>query len=630
MSLSYRNRLKIFLTMFFLLSLSLACAVSDVPGISGGADNETSTEVEVDLDSSDGASTEEDNATIEELETEEPTAEDEPAAPTEEAEAAEEVEAEAVEEAAEDSSTPTEAPSGSADLAEDQIFILPGGTPPTMDPHLSGDATSAEYVVEIFSGLMAYDPDLNLIPDIAQDYTVSEDSLVYTFTIKEEAKFQDGKPIRAEDFKWSFERACDPATGSRTADTYLGDIIGCRDKLQGLVEAVEGVVVVDDLTLELTIDEPKGFFLAKMTYPTAYVLDQENVESSSTWFETPNGSGPFVLAEYAPDEGAIILDRNDNYYREPMPILERVIFLINAPLNLMTGYEEGLGSIGLDGFSYDTIPVGTSTLSAATDPNNPLSQEFVSTEELSVFYIGFNVNKPPFDDPLVRQALNLALDKERMVKLVFQGALPAANGIVPPTMPNYQNPDLSDFEFDPERALELIAESSYGDVTELPDITLNVSGTGGGVSALTEAVVESLKENLGLEVAVEQVDWPEFLEDLDTRPEMPYQMYQLGWVADYPDPQNFLEILFHSRSAQNHGQYNNPDVDVLLDEARGIQDIEERFAVYQEVEQLILEDAVWIPLYFSVESSLVKPYVQNFQNPPIKVPRFQYMSIAER
>jgi oligopeptide transport system substrate-binding protein len=333
------------------------------------------------------------------------------------------------------------------------------------------------------------------------------------------------------------------------------------------------------------------------------------------------------VAEYAPDEGVVILERNENFYGEPKPILERVIFLINAPLNPMNGYEEGLATLGLDDLYYDTIPVGTSSLSAVTDPNNPLSKEFVSTEELSIFYIGFNVNQPPFDDAKVRQAFNLALDKDRMVKLVFQGLVPAAKGIVPPTMPGYENPDLSDFGFDPERALELIAESSYGDVSELPEITLYVSGTGGEVDSLTEAVVESYKANLGLEISVEQTEWTDFLEDLDSKP-MPYQMYQLGWVADYPDPQNFLEILFHSDSAQNHGAYSNPEVDALLDKARAITDMEERLAVYQQAEQLILEDAAWVPLYFSVETALVKPYVQNFQNPPIKVPRFQYMSIA--
>jgi len=523
----------------------------------------------------------------------------------------------------------TRRPDQPATLADNQIFILPGDDPPTMDPHLSGDAASAEYVVEIYSGLMVYDKDLNLVPDIAESYEISDDGLVYTFNLKEEAVFQDGKPIRAEDFKWSFERACDPATGSHTADTYLGDIVGCRAKLQGEADEVEGVTVIDDLTLELTIDEPKGFFLAKMTYPTAYVLDRETVEGDPEWYLQPNGSGPFKLAEFAPDEGAIVLQRNENYYGEPKPTLERVIYLVNTPINLMTGYEEGLSSLGLSGgFYFDAIPLGVSQLSRATDPNNPLSKEFMSEPSLNVSYIGFNVAQEPFDDPLVRQAFNLALDKQRMVRLVFQDTVPVANGIVPPSMPGYENPDLSDFEFDPERALELIAESSYGDPSELPEITLHVSGTGGAVGPLVESIVESFKQNLGVEISVEQVPWEQFLRELND-PNTPYQMYQLGWIADYPDPQNFLEVLFHSESSQNHGNYSNPELDALLDQARATQDEQERQALYQQAEQLILEDAAWIPLYFGVENWLVKPYVYGFRIPPIKIPKFQYISIAE-
>jgi len=514
------------------------------------------------------------------------------------------------------------------ELAEDQIFILPGGIPPTMDPHLSGDATSAEYVVEIYSGLMAYDQDLNLIHDIAESHEVSDDGLVYTFNIREEAQFQDGKPIRAEDFKWSLERACEPATGSQTADTYLGDIVGCRAKLQGEADEVAGVQVIDDLTLELTIDEPKGFFPAKMTYPTAYVLDRENVESNPEWYFEPNSSGPFILETYAPDEGAIILARNDNFYRDPKPILERVIYVVGGSVNPMTGYEDDLSQLGLPGVSYHAIPIGIDDLSRATDPNNSLSQEFVSVDSLSVFYIGFNVSKPPFDDVNIRQALNLALDKRRMVRLVFQDTVPVANGIVPPTMPDYQNPDLSDYEYDPERALALVAESSYGDVSELPDITLSLSGAGGDVGPLTRAMIESYEANLGLEISVEQSPWPEFLGDLNN-PNSPFQMYQLGWIADYPDPQNFLEVLFHSDSAQNHGHYSNPELDALLDQARGTQDTEERLALYRQAEQMILDDAAWIPLYFEVDNWLVKPTVHNLKIPPIKIPKFQYVSILE-
>lgn len=619
MDLSHR---KIFLSLITVLLISsLACGL----GIFGG-DEETPPAVDLDGNSTSSSesagaasSDDEDAARIDEA-----AGSDDMAETSEDADAQE---SDTTAEAAEDSATNEES-STSTELADEQVMILTGGDPPTLDPHLSGDATSAEYVVEIFSGLMAYDQDLNLIHDIAESHEVSDDGLVYTFKLREDATFQDGKPITAEDFKWSFERACDPATGSQTADTYLGDVIGCRSKLQREADDVEGVVVVDDYTLELTIDEPKGFFLAKMTYPTAYVLDQENVESGATWFTEPNGSGPFKIDTFAPEEGAIILSRNDNYYRDPKPTLERVLYVVGNPINPMTGYEQGLDQLGLPDVAYDAIPIGTSNLSRATDPNSPLSDEFVSTEALSVFYIGFNVNKPPFDDVKIRQAFNLALDKRRMVRLVFQGTVPVANGIVPPTMPDYENPDLSDYEFDPERALALITESSYGDVSELPEVTLNVSGAGGNVGGIVESVVESYRANLGLEISVEQAPWPEFLADLN-QPDPPYQMYQLGWIADYPDPQNFLEILFHTESAQNHGNYSNPEVDALLDEARGTQDSEERLALYQQAEQMILEDAAWVPLYFEVENWLVKPYVQNFKIPPIKIPKFQYVSIAE-
>jgi oligopeptide transport system substrate-binding protein len=615
--LRQHKKLLLFL-MIFLLGLTLACGLTQ-----GFSSNEAPTPV---IDLGEGGSQNDDqdsSATI-----------NEPASEAEETPTETEANPTPEDETSPDS-TPTETPAAeddsaqqpSGELAENQMFIVPGGEPPTMDPHLSGDATSAEYVVEIYSGLMTYDQDLNLIPDVAESYEISEDGLIYTFKLREEAVFQDGKTITAEDFKWSFERACDPAIESPTAHTYLGDIVGCQDKLAGQAQEVTGVKVVDDQTLELTIDEPKGFFLAKMTYPTAFVLDQENVEANPDWaISEPNGSGPFKLSQYEPEE-AIILERNENYYREPKPVLKMVIYL-TAGINLMTGYEQGF-SIGQgQQANFDAIPLSISELNRATDPNNPLSKEFVSTPGLDIQYLGFNVRQPPFDDPNIRQAFNLALDKRRLVRLIFQDTVPVANGIVPPTMPGYQNPDLSDFEFDPERALELVAESSYGDVSELPEITLSVSGQGGGVGPVIEAIVESYKENLGIELAVEQTPWPEFLGDLNN-PNAPYQIYQLGWIADYPDPQNFLEVLFHSKSNQNHGGYSNPEVDATLDQARKAQDPAEREALYQKAEQMILEDAAWVPLYFGVENWLVKPYVQGYQIPPLKKPKFQYVSILE-
>lgn len=498
----------------------------------------------------------------------------------------------------------------------EQVLTLPGGDPPTLDPHLSGDATSARYVVEIFSGLVTYNKDLELVPDLAETWDISDDGLVYTFALRQNAQFHNGKPVRAQDFKWSFERACDFRTGSSTADTYLGDIEGCRDKLRGRVDEVSGVQVVDDYTLELTIDSPKAYFLAKLTYPTAYVLDRENVERGGrTWTERPNGTGPFQLEEFSFGE-SIILARNAEYYREPMPILDRINFTLSG----------GSAMIRYENDELDMTPVGINDIERVTDPNNPLNEDLEVSTRLSIFYIGFNQNQPPFDDPLVRRAFNMALDKEKIVSVVYKETVAVANGIVPPGMPGYDNPALETTPYDPEAALELIYESSYGDPSEFPEITLYTTGAGGSPARITEAIVASLNEAFGIEVAIQQTDWPTFLADL-SRETNPYQSYQVGWIADYPDPQNFLDILFHSESRQNYMGYNNPELDSLLEAAGIEQDPDVRADLYRQAEQIIIDDAIWIPLYFDVEYWLIKPRVQGYEIPPMVIPTFQYVSI---
>lgn len=516
---------------------------------------------------------------------------------------------EAVESPEEEADTSSPSPAG------DQVLNVPGGDPPTLDPHLSGDATSAEYVVEIFSGLVTFDRDLNIVPDLAESWEVSDDGTVYTFSLRQGARFHNGKPVRAQDFKWSFERACDFRTRSTTADTYLGDIIGCGEKLRGNADEVEGVKVIDDHTLEITIDKPRVYFLAKLTYPTGYVLDQENVERGGrTWTDKPNGTGPFKLAEFRFGE-MIVLERNDDYYREPMPQLERINFVLSGG-SRMVMYEQG---------ELDMTAVGLNDIERVTDPTNPLNQELNTVESMGIFYIGLNVNQPPFDDVKVRQAFNHALDRQRIIDVVYKETVPVAWGIVPPTMPDYENPGLEPLDYDPELARDLIAESKYGDVSEFPDITFYVLGAGGATGRIIEAVVASYEENLGVGIQVQQTDWATFLTDLN-RPDNPNQMWgaEAGWIADYPDPHDFLDILFRCDSMQNHTGYCNPDVDELLDQAASDYDPEEREALYRQVEQIAINEAPWVPLFFEVEYWLVKPYVKNAYLPPMVVPKYQY------
>jgi oligopeptide transport system substrate-binding protein len=514
-----------------------------------------------------------------------------------------------VETPAEGKDTSAPPPSG------EQVLTVPGGDPPTLDPHLSGDATSAEYVVEIFSGLVTFDRDLNLVPDLAERWEVSDDETVYTFFLRENAKFHNGKPVRAQDFKWSIERACDFRTRSTTADTYLGDIIGCRDMLRGKADEVAGVQVIDDYTLQIKIDQPRVYFLAKLTYPTAYVLDQENVERGGrTWTDNPNGTGPFKLAEFRFGE-RIVLERNEDYYREPMPQLDSINFVLSGG-SRMVMYEQG---------ELDMTAVGLNDIERVTDLTNPLNKELNTVESMGIFYIGLNVNQPPFDDMKVRQAFNYALDRQRIIDVVYKETVPVAWGIVPPTMPNYENPGLKPLEYDPEKAQELIAESKYGDVSEFPDITLYALGTGGATGRIIEAIIASYEENLGVQVEVQQTDWATFLSDL-SRPDNSNQMWggEAGWIADYPDPHDFLDILFRCDSMQNHTGYCNPEVDELLDQAAGEYDTEKRQGLYRQVEQIVIDEAPWVPLFFEVEYWLVKPYVKDAYLPPMVIPKYQY------
>jgi ABC-type transport system substrate-binding protein len=518
---------------------------------------------------------------------------------------------------------PAETPEGQLDTSAPppstgQVLNVPGGDPPTLDPHLSGDATSAEYIVELFSGLVTFDQELNIVPDLAESWELSNNDTVYTFSLRQNAHFHNGKPVRAQDFKWSLERACAPATRSTTADTYLGDIVGCQDKLRGRADEVAGVEVIDDYTLQITIDGPRAYFLSKLTYPTAFVLDQENVERGGrTWTDQPNGTGPFKLAEFRFGE-LIVLERNEDYYRDPKPQLERINFFL-AGGSRMVMYEQG---------QLDMTAVGLNDIERVTDPTNPLNQELRIVESMGIFYIGLNVNQPPFDDVKVRQAFNYALDRERIIDVVYKKTVPVAWGIVPPTMPNYENPDLKPLSFDLEKAQQLIAESKYGDASEFPDLTFHVLGAGGATGRLIEATVASYEETLGVQIEVQQTDWATFLSDLD-RPDNPNQMWggEAGWIADYPDPHDFLDILFRCNSLQNHTRYCSPDVDELLDQAALEEDPAQREALYRQVEQTVIDDAPWVPLFFGVDYWLVKPYVKNVYLPPLVKPRFQYYTM---
>ena len=497
------------------------------------------------------------------------------------------------------------------------VFRRLWADPPTLDPHLTGDTTSAGVVVEIFSGLVAIDTDLQLVPDIAESWTIDDTGTVYTFTLRDNVTFHNGDKVTAHDFKWSIERAASPSLASHLADTYLNDIIGASDYIEGNVASIEGVTVIDDKTLQIAIDAPKAYFLAKLSYPTAYVLHRDAVESGGRnwWVSNAVGTGPFELKEYRIGE-RIVLERFDEYYREPRPDVDAI------NMNLAGGQSMAM----YENDEIDVTGVGLFDLDRVLDPDEPLNRELVvAPPGFSVSYIGMNASMPPFDDANFRRALNHSIDKDLIANEVLAELVKPAYSILPPGFPGYTE-DIQGLEYDPDLAREYLAQSKYADPETRPRIVITVPGTGGTIGLDLEVIIEMWKQELGIEVEIQQVEWATYLEDLDDRK---FQAYAgLGWSADYPDPQDFLDILFHTESGMNHGSYSNTDVDALLEEARTIQDVVRRVELYNQAEQLIVDDAAWVPTWFTGEQyALVKPYINGYRLTPMTVPRLQEIRI---
>ncbi len=482
----------------------------------------------------------------------------------------------------------------------EKVLNLYGRDPHTLDPAVSGEMRSHQYIMQLFGGLVCLDDNLEPAPDIALEWQVSDDGRTYTFYLRHDVRFHDGREVKAEDFKYSWERACDPATGSLTAAAYLGDIVGVEEVLAGESKEISGVRVIDDYILEVTIDAPKSYFLSKLTYSTALVVDRANVQSGSEWWRSPNGTGPFKLRQW--DENSrLVLERNELYYGE-LAKVDSVVFNLwgGVPMNM---YETG---------EIDVTEVSLNYIDRVTDEAGPFYRELVIVPELSFYYIGFNTTKPPFDDVNIRRAFSMAIDKDKLVSLVFRDMMQPADGILPPGMPGF-NEDLAGLNYDVNKARQLIKESKYGDVSQLPPITITSAGWGGLIPQGLEAIVHEWRQNLGVEVKVRQLEPQRFFYHLREEKD---EMFDMGWIADYPHPQNFLEVLFHSGTDNNYGEYSNPEVDTLLEMAGVEMDSDLSLELYQQAEQKMVEDAACLPLWFGRNYILVKPYVGGYNMGP--------------
>ncbi|NCA14919.1 MAG: hypothetical protein EBS89_12470, partial [Proteobacteria bacterium] len=411
-----------------------------------------------------------------------------------------------------------------------------------------------------------------------------------------------------------FAAPADPRLASPVALTYLGDIQGFAARMSGQAAEVSGIKVRDDITIDITLDEPRVYFPAKLTYPVSYVVDKQNVGSRPDWWLKPNGSGPFSVAGFAPGE-RLSLVRHDAYVGVK-PSLVGVEYLAVPPVE---AYERDV---------IDIAVVDLADIDRVTDKSDPLNRELRVRTDLDIQYVAMNVTAKPFDDPKVRQAFNHALDRDRIATVTLKRTVIKADGILPPAMPG-KSDRVRGLDFDVSRARQLVSESSYRDARNFPEISLTVMGTRTAPAPEVNAIIATYRQSLGVDVRVRQLDRDAFMAATQRDRDRP-QMFMTGWIADYADPQNFLDILFHSRSRENMSRYANPDIDRDLEKARAERDPAVRTKLYQDIEARILQDAPWVPLWHNKRYILVKPWVQGYTAPSVVQPWLKSVSLKGR
>jgi oligopeptide transport system substrate-binding protein len=474
-----------------------------------------------------------------------------------------------------------------------------GADPPTLDPAQASDTTSSAVLRQIFDGLLELDEHLVPQPALAERYTISPDGRVYTFHLRRGVKFQNGREVTAADVKYSFERA---ARGKRP--WVFEKIVGAQALVRGRAKEIAGIRVVDPFTVEVRLEKPFAPFLHLMAYDAAAVVPRDEVEKRGASFAShPVGTGAFRFVSWRRDD-QVVLERFPDHFRGPA-YLDRVVFRV-IPAEITRFNEFRAGELDVS-----DIPTGQCQ---AAKRDRGLGPSVAVWPTLGTHGVRFNVERPPFDDVRLRRAIAHAIDPTIIVERLLEGCVHPAQGILPPALPGY-SPAIKRLAFDRPRARALLAEAGHPGGRGLPPLPFHFN-TSDANQRIAEVLQAQLKE-VGLTLELRRLDWAAHIKLVD---DGSAGFFRQGWIADYPDPENFLSVLFHSRNvgaAGNTSRYRNPKVDRLLDEADAMPSGPARFRRYHEVEQIVIDDAVWISLYHYASRALIRPTVHGLERSPL-------------
>lgn len=464
----------------------------------------------------------------------------------------------------------------------------------TLDPALARDADTIFLARQVSRGLVGYDEKLAPVAELARAIEASEDATAYTFELHSDAMFHDGRTIVAEDVRFSLSRALNPAIANGDASqlpgaTYLGDIVGADRVMAGEADALEGVEIIDDRTVRISLVAPSTTFLMKLAAVPASIVDRHQDTSSPDWWTALNGSGPYRIAEYDAESG-LRLKAVEDWLGNTIPVKDIDILLGNAaaqPVNLAQA-----GKI-------DLVPeLPASLVSLVSDPATGMEDTFVLEKpDFSLSYIAFGNQQPPLDDPHIRRALQYCFPADRFAAAAFDERVLVAEGVIPLGMLGQDWPAEMP-AVDVQAARQEIAASRYGNAASVPPIRIHAADI-----APVEALRDVAQDELGITVEAIQVNWFDFLEGLTSRM---FDAYALFWSLDYPDPEALLWVLFGSDSGQNYTGYTNAALDDVLAGARREMNDDRRKELYARAQQILIDDAAIIPLYIPVRYTLAR------------------------
>lgn len=480
--------------------------------------------------------------------------------------------------------------------------------PTTLDPAVVRDGVTIDLLQSMYEGLVGWSDKNEVVPLIAaQMPKISADNKTYTFTIRDGAKFHNGRQITAEDVKYSLTRALDKRLASPVAMNYLDDIAGAKNLNDGKTTELTGVKVIDPKTVAITLVAPRAYFLGKLTYGTGYALPKEEVEKgdkneAGVFIVTEKnavGSGPFKLKEYRRQD-KVTLDANADYWAgaPKLKIIERPIILDSKTArNLFDSGE--LDYIVLEKGDYEI------------ERSNPaLKDQIKFWDRASTFYLAMNqTNYAPFKDKRVRQAFAHAIDKTAIVQNVLMGINQQAEGVVPKGLFSY-DPNFKGLTYDPALAKKLLADAGHADGAGLPTLTLYFREQQPDLRKTAEVIKEQLAA-VGVPIQLNEMEWGAYLR-LNEQKKM--DLFHMRWGADYLDPQNFLSLLLTTKGAENYTSYSNPEYDALCAQADAESDLAKRTELYRQAERIVVDDAPWVPLYYQKDLELMKPYVSGVRD----------------